>query len=124
MGKFVVIQEPTGVNFHLLAANAETIGTSQVYASKETLMVGVESVKKNCTIAHLEDQTVANYEEAKCPKWVVYLDKAEKFRFRLLASNGLEILASQHYTTKANCLNGIESVKKNAPEAEVVEEEK
>lgn len=41
-------------------------------------------------------------------------------KFDLKASNGEVILTSEVYTTKAACLNGIESVKKNAPDAEVV----
>ncbi len=44
----------------------------------------------------------------------VYLDKKEEFRFRLKAKNGQNILASEGYTTKQACLNGIESVKKNS----------
>ncbi len=48
--------------------------------------------------------------------------KAGEFRFRLKASNGQTIVSSEGYTTLAKCMNGIASVKKNAPEAEVVME--
>ena len=44
-------------------------------------------------------------------------------KFNLKANNGEIIAASEGYKAKASCLNGIESVKKNAPDAEVVEEE-
>lgn len=44
----------------------------------------------------------------------VYKDKAGEFRFRLKAKNGQNILGSEGYTQKANCLNGIESVRKNS----------
>ncbi len=54
-------------------------------------------------------------------KFEVYQDKGGDYRFRLKASNGQTIATGQGYTTKAACLNGIESIKKNAPEAEVVE---
>lgn len=37
-----------------------------------------------------------------------------EFQFSLKAGNGEEILASEGYTTKANCENGIQSVKKNS----------
>jgi hypothetical protein len=40
--------------------------------------------------------------------------KNNEFRFRLKADNGQIILSSEGYTTKASCLNGIESVKKHA----------
>ncbi|WP_137718520.1 YegP family protein [Methylobacillus flagellatus] len=47
-------------------------------------------------------------------KFEIYNDKAGEFRFRLKASNGQNILASEGYKAKSGCLNGIESVKKNA----------
>lgn len=46
-------------------------------------------------------------------KFEVYKDAAGEFRFRLKASNGQNILASEGYKTKASCENGIESVKTN-----------
>lgn len=54
-------------------------------------------------------------------KFEVYQDKAGECRFRLKATNGQNILASEGYKTKASCMNGVESVKNNAPEASVVE---
>ena len=50
-----------------------------------------------------------------------YCDKAGKFRFRLKAANGEIIAVSESYTSKEGCINGIESVKKNAPLAKIVE---
>jgi len=40
--------------------------------------------------------------------------KNGQFYFRLKAANGLAILASEGYKSKASCKNGIASVKKNA----------
>ena len=54
-------------------------------------------------------------------KFEWYTDKAGKFRFRLKAGNGQVVATSEAYETKASCLNGIESIKKNAPDAQVVE---
>jgi len=56
-------------------------------------------------------------------KFEYYKDKAGKYRFRLRASNGQTIASGQGYSSKDACLNGIESVKKNAPEAPVEEVE-
>ena len=47
-------------------------------------------------------------------KFEVYTDKAGETRFRLKAGNGQIILASEGYKTKASCMNGVESVRKNA----------
>ena len=47
-------------------------------------------------------------------KFEIYKDKAGEFRFRLKASNGQIILASEGYKVKTSCKNGIESVRKNS----------
>lgn len=49
-------------------------------------------------------------------KYVISKRKNGEFQFNLKADNGQIILASEGYTTKAACENGIESVRKNAPE--------
>ena len=54
-------------------------------------------------------------------KFEYFIDKAGKYRFRLKAGNGEIIAVSEAYNTKDACLNGIESVKANAPSANIVE---
>jgi len=49
-------------------------------------------------------------------KFEIYNDKRGEFRFRLKASNGQNILASEGYKAKSGCTNGIESVRKNSPD--------
>ena len=122
MGKFVIKKTNTGVKFDLKAGNGEVIATSEVYSSDAACKNGIESVKKNAPVAAVEDQTVEGYAVEKNPKFEVYTDKAGEFRFRLTATNGQTIATGEGYKAKAGCLNGIESVKKNAPDAEVVEE--
>ena len=122
MGKFVMRKTNTGVKFDLKATNGQVIATSEVYNSDASCKNGIASVAKNAPIANVEDQTVENFEAAKCPKFEIYKDNAGEFRFRLKATNGQVIAVSEGYTSMANCVNGIESVKKNAVDAEVVEE--
>jgi len=55
------------------------------------------------------------------PKFEVFKDPEGNYKFRLKAVNGEEIAASQAYKSKAACMNGIESVMKNAPIAEIKE---
>jgi uncharacterized protein YegP (UPF0339 family) len=50
-------------------------------------------------------------------KFEVYKDKQDKYRFRLKAGNGEIIAVSEAYAAKAGALNGIESVRTNAPAA-------
>ncbi|MCR4563836.1 MAG: YegP family protein [Clostridiales bacterium] len=121
MGKFTVKETKTGFTFNLKAGNGEVIATSEVYSTESACMNGIASVKTTC-VAEIEDQTVEGYAELKHPKYEVYTDKAGEFRFRLKARNGEIIAVSEGYKAKASCLNGIESVKKNAPDAEIVKE--
>ena len=123
MGKFVIRNTKTGVKFDLKAGNGEVIATSEVYASQAACKNGVESVRKNAPVAAVEDQTVEGFAVDKHPKFEIYTDKAGEFRFRLKATNGQIIAVSEGYKAMASCKNGIESVKKNAPEAAVVVEE-
>ena len=122
MGKFVVKKTNTGVKFDLKATNGQVIATSEVYSSEEACKKGIASVQKNAPAAAVEDQTVEGFAEEKHPKFEVYQDKAGEFRFRLKATNGQVIATGEGYKAKASCLNGIESVKNNAPDAEIVEE--
>jgi len=120
MGKYVVKEVKSGIKFDLLAGNGQVIGTSEVYSSKASCLNGIESVKKNAPIAAVEDQTAEGYAAEKHPKFEIYKDNGGEFRFRLKARNGEVILASEGYVAKASCVNGVESVKKNA-ESEVAE---
>ena len=54
-------------------------------------------------------------------KFELWTDKGGDWRFNLKASNGQVIATSQGYASKASAMNGIDSVKSNAPGAEVVE---
>ena len=77
---------------------------------------------ENAPVAGVENQTVEGYAAEKHPKFEVYADKAGEYRFRLKATNGQVIATSEGYKALASCMNGIESVKKNAVDAEIVKE--
>ena len=121
MGKFVVKKTATGFKFDLKAGNGEVIATSEVYKTKTSCLKGIESVKNNSVLAEIEDQTEAGFERKINPKFEIYKDKAGEYRFRLKAKNGQIIATGEGYKAKASCLNGIESVKKNALGAEITE---
>ena len=122
MSKFVIRAVASGIKFDLVHTNGQVIATSEVYNSKKSCLAGVASVQRNAAAANVEDQTAEGFEKVKHPKFEMYTDKAGEFRFRLKATNGQIIATSEGYKAKATCLNGIESVKKNAPEAEISEE--
>ncbi len=123
MGKFVIKSTKTGFVFNLKASNGEVIASSEVYATAGSCKKGIESVRSNAS-AKVEDQTMETPQALTNPKFEVYADKAGEFRFRLKARNGETIASSEGYKSKGACLNGVESVKKNAPGATIEKEEK
>lgn len=124
MGKFVIKETKDGkFAFNLKAGNGEVIAVSETYTALDTCKNGIESVKKNAVEAKLEDQTIEGYETVTNPKFEIYKDKAGEFRFRLKARNGEIIATGEGYKSKDGCKNGIDSIRRNAPDAEVVVEE-
>jgi len=92
--------------FNLKAGNGEIILSSESYEQKQGALSGIESVKKNAP----DD---ARYERKEA-------SNGEPF-FVLKAANGEPIGRSETYSSKAAMENGIESVKKNAPGAEIAD---
>ena len=122
MSRFVIRKVPSGLKFDLYAANGKSILTSEVYTTIHACRKGVESVRKNAEKAKLEDQTKESYVNLTNPKFQIYQDRAGDYRFRLRGRNGQIIGISETYNAWAGCLGGIESVRKNAPDAEITEE--
>ena len=114
MGKVIIRNTSDGgYYFTVVANNHEVVGVSQTYRSIENAKLGIESIRTNRN-ADLEDQTRRNFEVKKCPKWEIFKDKADQFRFRLVAANGEIILAaSEGYTRKFNAKKGIRAVVNN-----------
>ena len=108
MGKFVIKLRKNGeYQFDLKATNGQVILSSEGYITKAACLNGIASVKKNAP----ED---GRYERKEAKNGAPY--------FNLKAGNGQVIGSSEMYSSEAARDNGIESVKKNAPEAEIVEE--
>jgi uncharacterized protein YegP (UPF0339 family) len=122
MGKFIMKKVASGFKFDLKASNGETIATSEIYTTEAACESGIESVRKNAPVANLEDQTIEGYKAVTNPKFEIYEDKSGETRFRLKARNGEIIAVSEGYKAKASCLNGVDSVRKNAPDAPVIKE--
>ncbi len=119
-GKFEIKKSKDGkFVFNLYAANSVIVATSQVYSSSAAAQNGIKSVIENAEKAPIEDQTLKNFEPQNYPKWEIYLDKGEQYRFRLSASNGSCVCHSQGYTSKASCKNGIESIIRTAKNAAI-----
>ena len=105
MGKFeITLRKNDEFQFNLKSSNGQIILTSEGYTKKAGCMNGVESVKKNAP-------EEARYERKNSTNG--------KYYFVLKATNGQVIGNSQMYQSEASRDNGIESVKKNAPDAAI-----
>lgn len=119
-GKFEIKKSKDGrFVFNLYASNNVIVATSQVYSSSTSALNGIKSVVANAASAQIEDQSLKKVTPVPFPKWEIYQDKGEQYRFRLCASNGSCVVHSQGYTSKANCKKGIESIIKFASDAEI-----
>ena len=118
LARFVIKKAKDGrFVFNLYAPNRVIVATSQIYSSSTSAVNGIKSIAVNAPKAPIEDTTLKSFTPVGFPKWEIYLDKGNQYRFRLYAPNGSCIVHSQGYTTKASCKNGIASIVKNAPDA-------
>ena len=97
--------------FRLRAANNKIVAVSEAYESKAACMNGVRSVQNNCS-SHVEDQT-KSMKKLTNPKYELFTDASNEYRFHLKASNGEIIAASEGYETKEGVLNGIDAVQRS-----------
>lgn len=105
MGKFEIKKRINGeFQFNLKAANGQIILTSEGYTTKSGCQNGINSVKNNAPLDSRYDRRTATN---------------GKSYFNLKAANGEIIGTSQMYENASNRDNGIESVKTNAPTAEI-----
>ena len=106
-GKFEIKKSASGkFHFNLKAGNGQVILSSEMYETRSAAENGIESVKKNAAES-------SRFEKRTSAKGDPY--------FVIKAGNGQEIGRSEMYSSDAACDNGIESVQKNAPDAEIVD---
>ena len=124
MGQFNIIDAKDGYRFNLKADNYEIIGKgNKAFDSVEECEQMIGKVKKLIS-AEIVDSTIGVKSDEAC--FMIYSDVADEYRFRLLGTGkyGPNLspvyLSSESYPAKQNCLKGIESVKENAPDAEIV----
>jgi len=92
--------------FNLKAGNGEIILSSQLYVSRDGALKGIASVQGNAPEDERYDRLVATNGEPY---------------FVLKARNGEVIGRSETYSSKSAMENGIDSVKRHAPEAKIVD---
>lgn len=107
MGKFEITKRKNDeFQFNLKAVNGQVILTSEGYVTKQACLNGINSVMKNSQL----DEMFEKKESSN-----------GKYYFNLKASNGQVIGTSEMYESEASRQNGIDSVKSNGNNSEVVD---
>ncbi|MBP3815792.1 MAG: DUF1508 domain-containing protein [Firmicutes bacterium] len=123
MGKFVIKKVKKGYRFDLKAANGLIVASGDdFYKDVAAAKKAVANWQKNVKAAKVQDQTKEGFKAMKNPKFEIYKDARNDFRFRLKAGNGQLLAASEAYKRKASAINGINSVIKNSAKADIIVE--
>lgn len=106
-GKFEIKKSKQGeFHFNLVAGNGQIILSSDLHKSKASAIRAIESVKKN---------------SKNRDRYFRFVSSSGKPYFVIKASNHHAIAQSCFYETQSSCENGIASVQKNAPDAEIID---
>ena len=105
---FEIFSNPRTKKFHfrLKAKNGQIVLASQAYQTKQKCKAGIKSVARNA---------------ARGDRFHLHAAKNGKVYFTLNAANGEVIGTSQMYASPAGRKKGMESVQRNAHEAETVD---
>ena len=112
MGKYVIRKSKIGFYFNVEATNGQVIATAQQYKSKPSCKKAIDALKKLAK-SPIEDLTIKDGPKYPNPKWQVYQDRKKEFRFRLVASNGNNLIWGEGYSTMQACKAGVLSVQAN-----------
>ncbi|WP_193174855.1 DUF1508 domain-containing protein [Oricola nitratireducens] len=117
---FKIVRRNNGEYATQFVYNSEIIFWSENYAGKASAQNCIDSLKKNAPDAPTADLT--NDEDAKGYHFEIDKAKNGETYVRFVASNGETMVRTETYSSKSSSKNAIESLKKNGPGAEVVDE--
>lgn len=104
-GKYEIYQEKDNFYVRLKANNAQVLFVSTNYSSKASAKQGLETIKK----AISEN------------RFTVGRDKQNRYQFNLYSSTNQLILTGEIYPQKSSCISAINSVRKFAKNAKIIE---
>lgn len=118
--RFKIVSRSNGQYGAQFVYNSEVIFWSESYKGKASAKNCIDSIKKNAPGAAVADLT--NGEEGKGYRFEIAGSKDGQTFVRFVASNGETMVRTETYTSKSSSKNAIDSIKKNGPGAEVVDE--
>lgn len=111
MGKFVISESSEGYRFLLKSSRGEIIGLGSYTNSKEEIDANRRYVEKNVLNAPIEDITGKYPGERKFPKFVIFQDENDMYRYNFLNEEGKCILSSTAYIDFERCVATIALVR-------------
>jgi len=120
MHKFKIVAAKDGQFRVQFVYNSEVIVWSENYKSKASAKNCIDSIKANAPEAATADLSAD--EKGSGYHFEIVAGKTSGFFVRFVARNGQTMVISENYTAKKSAQNAIESVKKNGPKAEIVDE--
>ena len=118
--RFKIVKRTKGQFAVQFVYNSEVLVWSENYTDKAAAKNCIKSLKKNAPNAGTVDLT--KEETGKGYRFEIVGAKDGQTFVRFVASNGETMVRSETYKAKASAKNAIASVKKNGPEAEVIDE--
>ena len=103
---FYVIKDPNGV----------IIGVSQSFFNVYACEQSISFIRNNANISQISDEIIID----ELPKFEIYQNKIQTYKFRFIGIKGETVLSSQDYDTKEDCINAINLIKKYAMNAKII----
>lgn len=111
MGKFVLSQSIEGFRFVLENYQGEIIGISPFFSDEKSCKQGMLRVNRLAPGSKVEDKTGNDRSTMAYPKYVVFKDSNDMFRYNLEDKEGQSILLSPAYTSLRHCLDTVSAVR-------------
>ncbi len=130
-GKYSITQDKNNMfQFTLAGGNNRPIAVSANYKTKKNAENALESFKRFAVSSPIVDveapkdvlseEIVVEKKELKVDGKITVEQISDNYVYKLLANNGEVLCTSKPYTTKANCITGIDTLKTNVVEGKFV----
>lgn len=120
MHRFKIVAAKDGQSRVQFAYNSEVIFWSENYKAKASAKNCIASLQKNAPTAAVVD--LSDGQKGTGYRFEVVAGKSKGFFVRFVARNGETMAITENYEQKKSALNAVDSLKKNGPKAETVDE--
>ena len=104
-GKYEVYQAGDGYAYCLKASNGEQLVVSETFKSRDGVLKAIDAVKRNLETGEVK----------------IFADKRGKYKFKLISKNYRVLAISSNYSTEKSAERAVESFKKFALKADIVD---